>query len=198
MTPPNQLDLPAYMKEHFPGFHFGGGVIDQSTFGLRFDIGFEHVDRAVSVYHEAFANADELVLVSDESTWDSDPARWCSLFVLPGAIQASLTPVPASYSYRLSEDPSDEYKLSWAQVRRSAVNAEPIFRAIANQDHGLTPSVLGRVFILDSQADLLLHMYDDRGLDIIATSEAPLLLLYERFEGWVLRRRIYSTDEAER
>lgn len=48
----------------------------------------------------------------------------------------------------------------------------------------------GRAYILDPVAELLLHMYDDRGLDIIATSRVPLLPLYRRFGNWINRANL--------
>ena len=80
----------------------------------------------------------------------------------------------------------------------SDLAAERLIYAIANQDHGRTPSVRGRVYILDPNARLLLHVYDDRGLDVIATNAAVLLPLQERFRDWVLKAKPESHEESQR
>jgi Domain of unknown function (DUF3885) len=33
---------------------------------------------------------------------------------------------------------------------------------------------------------MIMHMYDDRGLDLIAASKAPLIPVYLSFRDWVL------------
>jgi len=80
--------------------------------------------------------------------------------------------------------------LTWAEVPRPAFASEVLFQAIANQDHGRTPSVLGRTFILDPSAQVLMYMYDDRGLDMIATSIVSLLPIYKQFSHWVNRAKL--------
>ena len=53
-----------------------------------------------------------------------------------------------------------------------------VLENIANADHAQSPSVLGRVYFLNPATALIMHMYDDRGLDIIsATREALVPLL---------------------
>jgi hypothetical protein len=39
-----------------------------------------------------------------------------------------------------------------------------------------------------------MHMYDDRGLDIIATNASTLLPLYERFADWILDNQRQKID----
>jgi len=52
---------------------------------------------------------------------------------------------------------------------------------------------LGGVYTIDDRRKLIMHMYDDRGLDVIAVKAARLVPLYVRFGGWILdnqRRKI--------
>jgi hypothetical protein len=198
---PNQkeqtFDLIGYLDRDFSGFGFGGDVLGQWTLGLRFNIGLEHVDRAVEIYKRAFGSNDSLVLISEDWPWDSDSSRWYSLFSLPRLIQSSSPPRLTSWQ---PDKPIDDelYTVTWAVLPRSELVIERLFQAIANQDHGRTPSVRGRVYILDPSAGLLLHMYDDRGLDVIATSTLPLLPLHERFSQWINEARLDSTEGAQR
>ncbi len=42
------------------------------------------------------------------------------------------------------------------------------------------------VYLVDSERGILFHVYDDRGMDVIALSAATLLPHYEEFDGWLL------------
>jgi hypothetical protein len=92
---------------------------------------------------------------------------------------------------QLHED--DLYTVTWGILSPSDLTIERLFRAIANQDHGRTPSVKGRVYMLVPAAGLLMHMYDDRGMGIIPTSSAALGQLHQRFKPWINWARMEST-----
>lgn len=183
------FELMGYVAARLPGFDFGGEVLFQGAFGLRFDIGLERLDRASAIYDQAFKASDAVVLIGEDGDWESDPKCWYPLFSLPGLIRS--VPVPPIASCRVHK-PSEEgiRTLTWARLPPGALAARELFEAIANQDHGRSPSVRGRIHVLDPLADVLLHMYDDRGLDIIANTPPPLLLLRKRFPEWVIRDKL--------
>ena len=186
------FDLFSYLNRCFPGFRFGGDVFGQWIPALRFNIGLDHLDRARDIYNLAFGISESLVLIDEDYPWDADPSRWYPLFSLPDLIQSS----PPHLTSCQPEQPVDDekYTVTWAVLPRSELAIERLFRAIANQDHLGIPSVKGLVHILDPSAGLLMHMYDDRGMDLIATSKAPLLKLSERFGPWLNKARL---DPAE-
>jgi Domain of unknown function (DUF3885) len=107
-----------------------------------------------------------------------------------------ITPSIRSYETTFSED--DIYRVQWAIIRPSDLSTGQLFDAIANQDHGRAPSVRGRVHMLDPRTEVLMHMYDDRGMDAIATSLAPLLALKSSFGSWINREKLDGTDSAKR
>jgi Domain of unknown function (DUF3885) len=189
------FDLIGYMDKHFRGFGFGGNVLASWTLGLRFNIGLAYVDRAVQIYEQAFQNTGDIVLIGEDEAWDADPKRWYSLFSLPGLFRSN----PPTLSSREFGEPEDEdaYAVTWAFLPRRDLDPRLLFQAIANQDHGLAPSVRGRIYLLDPSAELLLHMYDDRGLDIISTRREDLIPLHERFGDWLNAARL-NEDEPWR
>jgi Domain of unknown function (DUF3885) len=101
-----------------------------------------------------------------------------------------------SYEIELAED--EIHTVRWAIIRPSVLLSERLFDAIANQDHGRTPSVRGRVHILDTGAEILLHMYDDRGMDVIASSTAPLIALKNSFGPWISGEKLDGTKLTRR
>lgn len=48
------------------------------------------------------------------------------------------------------------------------------------------PSAPVVVFLIDSQAPLMLHVYDDRGMEVIGNAPAKLNELYSEFSDWLL------------
>jgi hypothetical protein len=80
--------------------------------------------------------------------------------------------------------------LIWRNLLYLPVERETLFRlsleGIASADHAHTPSVSGRVYFLNPATGIIVHMYDDRGLDMIATNSQTLLPIHRLFNGWVL------------
>ncbi|WP_145053127.1 DUF3885 domain-containing protein [Paenibacillus xylanexedens] len=43
-----------------------------------------------------------------------------------------------------------------------------------------------RIYFIDPQSQLVFHIYDDRGLDIVSPTKEALLYLYKEFNDWIL------------
>jgi hypothetical protein len=183
-----EFDLKVKLERSFPGLSLGGNLIDQWAIGVRFNIGLSEVSRAVSIYDALFRDADSVVLINEDSSWEADPARWHKLFSLPGLFSSSDKPTVRSYEMEASEN--EIYTIDWAIIRPSALSSERLFEAVANQDHGRAPSVRGRVHVFDPEAKILLHMYDDRGMDILATNAAQLSSVKSQFGSWINREKL--------
>jgi hypothetical protein len=192
----DEFDLKSSLERLFPGLSLGGDLFDQWPTGLRFNIGLSEIDRAVLIFNAVFRDAEAIVLLNEDSSWEADPARWYELFSLPGLLRSSERPPVRSYEIEIEED--EICTIRWAIIRPSVLSGERLFEAIANQDHGRTPSVRGRVHILDPRAETLLHMYDDRGMDVIASSAASLLTLRNSFSSWINREKLDGNDGARR
>jgi len=80
----------------------------------------------------------------------------------------------------------DDSVLQWVELPARSFSYEAVFQGIANHDHARSPSVSSRVYFLNPSTDMLLHMYDDRGLDIIAATDEPLTRIRQEFPDWVL------------
>jgi hypothetical protein len=73
---------------------------------------------------------------------------------------------------------------------------ELVLEAIANADHARHPAISSRVYWINRSSDIILHMYDDRGLDLIGRTKDMLGRLYRDFNPWILdydRARINQT-----
>jgi hypothetical protein len=192
----DEFDLKSCLDRLFPGLSLGGDLFHHSPIGVRFNIGLAEIDRAVLIFNAVFRDAEAVVLLDEDSSWEADPTRWYELFSLPGLFRSSEKPTVRSYESRLSDD--EVYTVRWAIIRSSVLSTGRLFEAIANQDRGRTPSVRGRVHIIDPESEVLLHMYDDRGMDVIATRVAPLLTLKSSFSSWINREKLDGNDSAQR
>jgi hypothetical protein len=99
--------------------------------------------------------------------------------------------------------PFDEtpYRLTSARFSPSAINEVQLFQAIANREQTGHPKISSGVYVIDPDAKIVMNMYDDRGLDIIAAELETLRPLFEQFNGWLLdnqRTRIELRFRASR
>jgi hypothetical protein len=78
------------------------------------------------------------------------------------------------------------HTLIWVEQSSRSFRYREVLRGIANCDHAITPSIGGRVYFLNPRSHLILHMYDDRGLDVVAADKSSVAALYEGFNGWIL------------
>jgi hypothetical protein len=191
------FDLPAFMLSHFNRVDFGGDLFNQWPVGIRFEIGIEQISRAAKLYEFLFANADDCVLVSQDWTVGEEIVKSSSpLFATPG-----IFPSPPSQLQSVEITPYDEtpYRISWTRLTPLAFNAPLMFQLIANREQGGTPKVSSGVFVIHPRLKIILHMYDDRGLDVIAAELNALRSLFDSFNHWILenqRQRIMSRFRA--
>jgi Domain of unknown function (DUF3885) len=190
------------MFSRFGRLDFGGDLFDQWPVSIRFDIGLQHVSRAIELHEFAFGKSDDCILVSQD--WSSDlplRERLTPLFRTPDIFHHA-----PSHFETVEISPFDEasYTLTWTRLPPQSFDAGQMMQAIARRERGGTPAISSNVYTIDPRSRIIMQMYDDRGLDVIATETAALLHMYEKFAPWVLyaqRHRVQfrfqnKTDEA--
>jgi hypothetical protein len=189
MFPAPLFDLAAYLGEKFPTLSLGGGLLHRWRFSVRFELGIEAFrERAPKLYESVFSHQDTCVLISQD--WPEDrmsPAaagRYYPVLSLPGAFQGTEFGVPQQLEHTDSD--AGNSVLRWVQLPARSFSYAAVFEGIANADHARAPSVSSRVYFLNPTTDVLLHMYDDRGLDIIAATEQPVMGMRRQFKNWIL------------
>jgi hypothetical protein len=96
----------------------------------------------------------------------------------------------------LEEPEIGPHTLMWVHQPARGFRYGLVFQGIANADHGRAPAIGGRVYFFNMRSNVIMHMYDDRGLDVIATNRDALRCLYHEFNPWILdydRARIDQT-----
>ncbi len=192
MEIPGSFDLPQFMFAHFPRVGFGGDLFGQWPVGIRFEIGLEQVSRAMELHEFIFNRAGHCILVSQD--WPSGKElaeRFTSLFSTPGVF-----PHAPSQFQTVEVSPFDEspYRLTWTRVPLDSFDAAQMFQGIANCDHGRIPSIAGGVYTIDDRAEVIMHMYDDRGFYPPAANAATLLPIYERVGDWILENQRHRIE----
>jgi hypothetical protein len=63
---------------------------------------------------------------------------------------------------------------------------DKLLREIIKGDIGGCRELVSSTYLIDSHSTILFHLYDDRGLDVVAANKESLRSLYERFNVWIL------------
>jgi hypothetical protein len=189
MSSPLPFDLAAHLREKFPSLTLGGGLFYRWPVGIRFELGPDTFrERALKLYEVVFAPEDSCVIVSQD--WPDHTAlhqRYFRVFSLPGAFDSRHPLGLQSLEMTTEEDGEQEtFSLQWAQVSARSFQYGAVLEGIANADHAQTPAVSGRVYFLNPARAMIIQMYDDRGLDMIAASREALIPIYRTFSDWIL------------
>jgi hypothetical protein len=186
------FNLPEFMFSHFNRVDFGGDLFSQWPVGIRFEIGISQVYRAARLYELAFAKAENCILVSQDWMEGTEIARRATpLFNTPG-----IFPIKLSELQTVDVSPFDEaeYRLTWTRLQPLTFDAVSMFQSIANREQAGSPAISGRVYVIDPSKCVIMHMYDDRGLDVIATKLDTLRPLFETFSEWVLDNQRHRVE----
>jgi hypothetical protein len=194
------LDLPSYLETRFPPLSWPQiawhAPFYRWPIALRFDLrGTRHdlavvYARAIALYEAAFAPEEHCVVAGgrfvariqtatrprDLFSFDAEQGRR-----LGDSLQRKEVLVE-------STDPDDAgaWVLQWVCRPARLFGHQRIIKGIANCDHLVEPWIEDRVYFLAPAKGLLFHMYDHRGLDIVAEDRATLAPIYRKFNDWLL------------
>ncbi len=186
----HQFDLAAHLSQRFPSLTLGGGLFYRWHLGIRFELGLETFrERASKLYEAVFAPEDICVIISQDWAENISPhaRQQFRVFSLPGAFD-SKHPIGLQSLEVTTENEGEQetFSLQWGQVPARSFHFGSVLESIANAEHAQTPSVSGRVYFLNPASAMIVHMYDDRGLDMIAANREALIPIYRNFNGWIL------------
>jgi hypothetical protein len=171
---------------------------------LRFELGGEEFDNTVQqvprflrAHRRASAIADALFRENCISVvaWNGRPPHPADLpdEVKDGFVALQSTgfhaPQISEWQAVLYPDPNDEeyvwdlrsYDLGLDKIARDTL----LWHAVASE-MPIYPSAPVVAFLIDPSTSVMLHVYDDRGMDVIAYDAAKLHGLYSDFADWLL------------
>jgi Domain of unknown function (DUF3885) len=184
---PNPFDLTKYLSGNFPSLTLDPGLFYRWPVGIRFALGVEAFrERAPKLYEAVFAPKDACVVISQN--WREETSlspQYFPVFALPGLFDSELEPQRLNITTQENDEPNTS-RLKWVELPARSFRYVAAFEGIANADLGQSPSVSGRVYFLNPASAVIMHMYDDRGLDMIAARTEALLPVYKAYKNWVL------------
>lgn len=200
------MQLPEYMKTRFPGLQLGHALFYSWTVGIRFELNADHwpnvkwdavLNRATTLYRSVFKPGDVGFIVSGHE-WEFEhkdrrtgkmPELRNSVFALSRKELLGLHGIAGrkritTYQDRVTKIIST-YR--WTEIEARHIGYEHIMQALMHRDFpSKQPRVGDLVYFVNQTRNIILHMYDDRGLDIIAPEISDLRPIYEAHKDWVL------------
>ena len=179
------------LEKNFRGLLLRKPLFYSWPIGIRFDLQndsptnddayFREVVRRAIVLFEAASQADDPVLVVHQQ-WRGKRIRIKrSSFLL-----RQLNLPKAQLSFQQIDNPypqafqAGRWNRVYAATTASRIPLAAIFEAISHQDFpALRPVLYNDTFFLIQRTGIIFHMYDDRGIDIIAPTASALQHLYD-------------------
>jgi len=176
-----------YKFEHALRFELGGMGTGTNRPLRRFIQAFE---RASTISQTLFGQSAQVsVLVSSYSIDQPDKKR-LKPFKLCGLKRSEfeyLGKFPQDDEEHIVEFGSDLFR-HWDMtiLKDKQAIAEIIWLCIG-PELGIHPRIRNsKVYLVDTEKGLLLHVYDDRGMDLVAVQKASLMNIFTEYNDWLL------------
>lgn len=154
-----------------------------SLCGPRVDLFTQAYDRAREIAEFVFRDTDRLVLVASwYGAWP--PIRALGVFRSLRQCGIPLARPRACWTEPAGDGFEEPRTLVSFPVERAVLH-RVLWGALA-ADLGITPQLECRVYLADPERGVLLHPYDDRGMDVIGPNRELLSLLFHRFRHYLL------------
>lgn len=194
-----------FLTDNFKGLRLRKPLFYSWETGLRFDLQVGDTDtdeyfqevsrRASTVFQSVFENSDTLFLVFMDYKYKRRKIRPLN-YTFRQIDQFKQTEVVFTKEKRLYE-PGDKFDIrnvSIIKVKANRVNYKNILAAIGHSDFPPRQPRLDQngvftskeVYFVNIDKKLILHMYDDRGLDVIAANKETLRPIYKKHNDLLL------------
>jgi Domain of unknown function (DUF3885) len=200
------MQFPEYMQRRFLGLQLGPDLFHQWAVGIRFELNANHwpnvqwdavLDRAMTLYEAVFRQGDIGFIVSGHDFEFENkghgsgkiPEFRNSVFALSRKKLLGLHGIAGRQRATTYHDSDTQIITTyrWTEMEPRSIGYDCILRAIMHNDFPLKqPRIGDRVYFINQSRNIILHMYDDRGLDVIAPQIDDLRPIYEAHKTWVL------------
>ncbi|TCC99192.1 DUF3885 domain-containing protein [Pedobacter hiemivivus] len=201
---PLKKEVSDFMSAHFNNSKIRSPLFFNSRYGLRFDLQCgeigtdEYFHTAVlgaqQLFEEAFSEKDSVMLYLVDFKWKRRKLRFSNYcFKQIERLTEDEIEYHIVRGLYESENNLDIRNVALIKVLRNSINHIGVFTAIANKDFSRQPGLdkygfLGskEVYFINLDKQIIFHMYDDRGLDIIASNIEVLKSVYFKFNHLLL------------
>ena len=194
-----------FLSDNFKRLRLRKPLFYSWDFGLRFDlqVGDTNIDeyfkevtkRATTIFETAFVKSDNVFLIFMDYKYRRRKIRF-SNFLFQQIDRLTKTAVSYSKEKRLYEpyDKLDIRNIAIIKTTAQEINCANILTAISHTDFGARQPRLDQnsfftakeVYFVNIDKKLIFHMYDDRGLDIIAADKETIRPIYTKYTDWIL------------
>lgn len=192
------------LRQTFGWADFPRPLFYQSKFALRLELGGDYeigpvrflraMDRARTVTSKFFSDTKSLtvaVAYTRRRVSDRIPTsmlKTLSSIGFSGTIGAASRMAPRDQDEVETEADGLHRFLCALEISNQADQVSPFIWAAVANEMPISPRFpsLAKNYIIDFQRGLILHVYDDRGMDLSAKSPELLRPVYEQFDEWLL------------
>ncbi|WP_412552238.1 DUF3885 domain-containing protein [Shimia sp. MIT1388] len=195
-------DIFAPFDHAFPCTEFPHALFYEWDHALRFELGGEDVptSRPLKRFNQAIERASavaEALFQRSEAIWlltcyygeeprpkkYLKPLKHCGLhrkdFTHLGKVAQTDPDVVADFD-------TDQYRFWDAIQLTEKSQLQEVLWLVLGAELGIKPDLRTDAYFVDFQQSLVLHPYDDRGMDVAATPKDALIPLYHTFGDWLL------------
>jgi len=194
-----------FLNDNFKGLRLRKPLFYSWDFGLRFDLQVGETDideyfqevrrRASAIFQTAFDNSEKVFLVFMDSKYKRGKIRFTN-FTFKQIDNLQKTEISYSKELRLYE-PDDKFdirNIAIIKLTADRIDYKNVLTAIGNTDFPPRQPRIDQkgfltgkeIYFVNIDKKLILHMYDDRGLDIVSADREALGPIYKKHNDWIL------------
>jgi len=204
MSKPLVQENEKFFTENFEGLTLKSPLFYNWDASLRFDLQpntestvsgnmseyFQEVqNRAIKIFESIFTEQDKIQIVLYQFKGRSRKKIKLSNFVFKQISDLCKSEAEFSVIRRLYEpnDNDDIWNRAIIKTMVANLNYKEILKAISYTDFpSNNPSIQFETYIVNISKKIIFHMYDDRGLDVVASDKKSLAPIYYKHKNWLL------------
>ena len=197
---PSIEKLKHYLTTHFPNLELCAPLFYKTAVGIRFEIGAPDIPshdprylkfvymRSQILFNQVFSKNESMFLVvnstelKDKLSQTSEGIDVFRKYLTNKNRFEEVKHIELPHVYGDENLTTHRYFLL---CKVSDVDYKGLLTAIGNNDLGVEPKVKEEVFFINTENHVIFHLYDDRGLDIVAEEKQVLRGLYHRYNDWI-------------
>lgn len=207
--------LKTYLVEYFTGIELAPALFYETNKAIRFEISesiaFDEPDflkqafyRSITLFEAVFGEDDEIMMVTDVHSNNhflrERPLNVYSKFIKRKELLYTLrfSTIPNPHGDEEEDIQTHRFMLT---CKKQDIRYKQLLKAICYEDFANPTTILKRnpesgydIFFINLSRNIIYHLYDDRGCDIIAADRESIRFLYEQYSDWILE---YDRQEVD-
>ena len=153
--------------------------------------------RATEIFNKAFSPDDEIEIIHQRFSDGRQKLKknnFISRHIFPKAIYETASEKLQNI-YEIEYKQHHWHRLTYSNLRTIDIDCNAILQASINLDFSCRgETYIGECYFINKSKGIILHIYDDRGMDVLGAEKCSIKSLYEEFNQWILD---YNRDEID-